>query len=111
MKRNPQIVSLIAQSNTDGRVVAVYNEIKAIGVKEKLVYTRHFHPSQVGVHRKNREGAIVSGREAMRTLEDINSIGCDPSLWLDATAFEEPAGKDNEKIFLEKCATDDYLPK
>ncbi len=109
MKPNPKILELLAKAENEGRSVAIYNDIKKLGCEDKLVYKRVVHPSSVGVHRHNRDGAMVSGQEAVRTLIDINHVGVDSSLWADATAFEEPTDRPNEDAFREVCKIDPLL--
>ena len=111
MKRNLSIVELCKKAMTEeaSRIVAIYNEIVVMAKRDKLIYTRRVHSKCVGVHRKNREGSMVSGREAMRILDDIDKVGVTLDLLKDATAFEEPETRINESKFLVKCATDDFL--
>ena len=52
---------------------------------------------------------MISGREALRCLDEVDVIGVDPDLYKDATASEEPESHENEIKFLEKCAQDEHL--
>ena len=91
------------------RIVPIYEEIRELGFKHGLVYKRTIAFGQVGAHRKNREGAMVSGQEAMNIWDDVDRVGVCTDLFKDATAFEEPASRINETEFLRRCATDKYL--
>jgi hypothetical protein len=85
------------------RIVSDYAEIVAMGLKNGLCYKRTLLPHQVGVHRKNRDGAMVSGREAAQIWDDVDRVGVAPDLFKDATAFEEPPDRDNEIKFIKRC--------
>ena len=110
-KTNPQIVALCdkAKNEENAAIVALYNQIKVLGAQDRLHYQRQLHPTQVGVHRKNRDEQLVSGREALRRIDEVTTIGVDPDLYRDATAFEEPDSRENEIKFLELCALDEHL--
>ena len=109
--KHPEIASLIDKALTEEgtRIVQLYSDIKTIGMKCGLLYKRKVKSCFVGVHRHNRDGAMVSGREAMSIWDDIDRIGVAPELYQDATAFEEPYDKQNEKAFLTRCAADPHL--
>ena len=94
----------------ESRIVSDYAEIVAMGFKHNLIYKRNLRPNQVGVHRKNRDGAMVSGREAAQIWDDVDRVGVAPDLFRDATAFEEPPNKENEIKFIKRCECDDFLP-
>jgi hypothetical protein len=94
----------------DSRIVSDYAEIVAMGVKYNLLYKRTLRPNEVGVHRKNRDGAMVSGRETNKIWDDVDRVGVSPDLFKDATSFEEPPNRENEIQFLKRCECDDFLP-
>ena len=64
LEPNPKIVALLAKA---GGAVAIYNEIKMLGIADEC--------KSVGVHRANRDGAMVSGRGCIKVLQDINAAG------------------------------------
>ena len=92
------------------RIVSDYAEIVAMGLKYGLVYKRTLLPNQVGVHRKNRDGAMVSGRESAQIWDDVDRVGVAPDLFKDATSFEEPPNRENEIKFIKRCEVDEFLP-
>ena len=93
------------------RIVPIYKQILECGFKYNMVYKRRVLPKKVGVHRRNRDGAMVNGSEALRLWDQVDVIGVDPDLFKDATAFEEPSHRPNEIEFLKLCQTDDCLRK
>ena len=97
-------------NNEGARIVSDYAEIVEMGLKCGLLYKRPLPPDQVGVHRKNRDGAMVSGREANKIWDDVDRVGVSPDLFKDATSFEEPPNRENEIQFLKRCECDDFLP-
>ena len=108
----PKLDSLIADvSREDARIVPLYAEIVAEARKANLLYSRRIVSSHVGVHRKNREGAMISGLQAMKLWDEIDRVGVCPDLFSDATAFEEPRSRINEAAFLERCKGDSNLRK
>ena len=98
-----------ALEEEESRIVPLWAELVKLGLSLNMVYKRKALPTKVGVHRKNRDGAIVSGREAMGIWDDIDKIGVSPDLYKDATAFEEPSSKINEIEFLKLCKSDEFL--
>ena len=92
------------------RIVADYAEIVAMGLKNGWCYKRTLQPHQVGVHRKNRDGAMVSGRESAQIWDDVDRVGVAPDLFKDATSFEEPPNRENEIKFIKRCEVDEFLP-
>ena len=71
MSKYPDIEALVnkASKEEDTHIVQIYAEIENLGFKHNLPYKRKLESKQVGVHRKNRDGAMVSGREAMCILD------------------------------------------
>ena len=66
----PKLDSLIADvSREDARIVPLYAEIVAEARKANLLYSRRIVSSHVGVHRKNREGAMISACDTGKQLE------------------------------------------
>ena len=92
------------------RIVSDYAEIVAMGLKCGLLYKRILLPNQVGVHRKNRDGAMVCGRESSQIWDELDRVGVAPDLYKDATSFEEPLNRENEIMFIKRCEGDDFLP-
>ena len=92
------------------RIVSDYAEIVAMGFKYGLLYKRNVPPNQVGVHRNNRDGAMVSGRESAQIWDDVDRVGVAPDLFKDATSFEEPPNRENEIKFIKRCEVDEFLP-
>jgi hypothetical protein len=92
------------------RIVSDYAEIVAMGLKCGLLYKRTLLPNQVGVHRKNRDRAMVSGRESAQIWDDVDRVGVAPDLFKDATSFEEPPNRENEIKFIKRCEVDEFLP-
>ena len=110
--RPSKIVALIEEAKKDDvAIVSVYNAIKAEGVKDKVLYQRPVPILNVGVHRRNREGSMVSGTQALQLLDEIALVGVDMDLVKDATSFEEPADRRNEKLFVQKCKVDELLAR
>ena len=101
----------LAVSGDDTRIVPLYAEIVELGFKHGLLYKRKCKTKNVGVHRKNRDGAMVCGKESMNIWDEVDRIGVCPDLFKDATAFEEPPDRVNEKAFLIRCAADKHLRK
>ena len=96
-ERNPWIVALIAEANDDdAALVAIYNKIKKEAINDKLLYRRKVPLPSIGVHRHNREKAMVSGVDCLSRLDEIDRVGVDLDLIQDATAFEEPSDQRNE---------------
>jgi hypothetical protein len=100
---------LEADTNQDAAIVSIYQKIKELGLKVGLVEHRRIGIDKVRVHRHNRDGVMVSGREAMIILGDVNRIGVSMDLLKDATAFEEPRTRINENAFIAKTQLDKYL--
>ena len=98
-----------AKDQPSSRIVGLYDHIKAVGSRLNLRYVRRFFPEQIDVHRFNRETEIISGQHAMQIWNDIDSMGFCADLVKDATAFEEPPSRINEKEFIRKCEADDPL--
>ena len=98
-----------ALNEESARIVPIYAEMLELGTKYHMGYTRNLKPSQVGVHRKNRDGTMVNGREALAIWDDIDRTGVSPDLYKDATAFEEPPDRVNEKMFIRICRNDSNL--
>jgi hypothetical protein len=111
MSMYPDLEAKIASTNEseDSRIVADYAEIVAMGFKHNLIYKRKLHPDQVGVHRRNRDGAMVCGRAAAQIWDDVDRVGVAPDLFRDATSFEEPPNKENEIKFIKRCECDEFL--
>ena len=107
----PEMFALVQQAtNTEeDRIVPTYADLVLLGFKHNLLYKSKFKSKEVGVHRKNRNGAMVSGREAMGIWDEIDRIGVAPELFVDATCFEEPASRINEIAFLKRVAADQHL--
>ena len=112
MQPNPKIVDLLQQGKdrSDTAIVSLYNVIKQLAIADKIIYQRRVPTGSIGVYRDNRDGTMVSGQEALKVLDDVCSVGIDLDLIKDATAFEEPASRVNEKAFLRKCENDHRLP-
>ena len=98
-----------ARDQPSSRIVGLYDQIKAVGSRLTLRYVRRFVPEQIGVHRFNRETEIISGLHSMQIWNDIDNMGFCADLVKDATAFEEPPSRINEKEFIQKCETDALL--
>jgi hypothetical protein len=98
-----------ALEEEESRIVPLWAEMVKLGLGLNMVYKRKALPTKVGVHRRNRDGAIVSGRESMGIWDDIDKIGVSPDLYKDATAFEEPSSRINEIEFLKLCKSDESL--
>jgi hypothetical protein len=98
-----------ATGSEESRIVADYAEIVDMGFAHNLLYKRKLRPDHVGVHRKNREGAMVSGSAAAQIWDDVDRVGVAPDLFRDATSFEEPPNKENEIKFIKRCECDDFL--
>jgi hypothetical protein len=105
MEPNPKIVELLKQcrNKSDTAIVSTYNEIKALGLQDKLLYNRKVALANTGVHIDNRDGTMVSGAEALKVLDGVCAVGVDMDLLKDATAFEEPLSRVSEKAYLQKC--------
>jgi hypothetical protein len=101
----------IATTNAseDSRIVADYAEIVDMGFKHGLLYKRKLTPDQGGVHRGNRDGAVVCGRAVAQIWDDVDRVGVSPDLFKDATSFEEPPNKENEIKFIKRCECDEFL--
>ena len=97
-------------NNEGARIVSDYAEIVAMGLKCGLLYKRPLLPDQVGVHRKNRDGAMVCGRESSQICDELDRVGVAPDLFKDATSFEEPPNRENEIMFIKRCEGDEFLP-
>ena len=112
MEPNPKIVELLKQcrNKSDTAIVSTYNEIKALGLQDKLLYNRKAGLPNTGVHIDNRDGTMVSGAEALKVLDGVCAVGVDMDLLKDATAFEEPLSRVSEKAYLQKCKNDPRLP-
>ena len=67
--------------NAGARIVSDYAEIVELGLKCGLLYKRTLPPDQVGVHRKNRDGAMVCGRESSQIWDDLDRVGVAPDLY------------------------------
>ena len=67
------------------------------------------HSSQVGVHWKNRDQAMCSGREALAIWDQVELTGVSPDLYRDATCIEEQGA--SEEKFIQLCANDEHLRK
>ena len=93
----------------NARIVPMYHEIVKMGFEANLLYKRTMVPKSVGVHRRSREGTMVSGAEAMRILSEIDAVGVAPELFRDATCFEEPQSKVNAKALKEHTAGDKFI--
>lgn len=106
-----QGAGLDSSKAADILIFPIYDEMFDIGFDLNYVYERVVHSRNVGIHRTNRDGAIVSGMESLNIWRLIDSNGVVPDLWQDATAFEEGPERLNEKAFLEKVASDDLLPQ
>jgi hypothetical protein len=92
-------------------IVSLYELIKCEGIKLGLLEHRKLPIDRVGVHRHNRDGVIVSGREAMLLLAEVARIGVSLDLLKDATAFEEPPTRVNEKALIAKTDNDKLLAR
>jgi len=101
----------IATTNAseDSRIVADYAEIVDMGFKHGLLYKRKLTPDQGGVHRGNRDGAVVCGRAVAQIWDDVDRVGVSPDLFRDATSFEEPPNRENEIKFIKRCECDEFL--
>ena len=112
LQPNPRIQQILAQVNegVDDHIVSSFNQIRTLGIQDKLLYKRKVRISSVGVHRANRDGSMISGQESMKILDEVCSVGVDLDLLKDAMSFEEPPSRVNEKAFMQKCANDPRLP-
>ena len=59
----------------DARIVSDYAEIVVMGFKYNLIYKRKMQAGEVGVHRKNRDGAMVSGPESSQLWDKVGQVG------------------------------------
>ena len=112
MQPNPKIVALLTKAKDchEAAIVSTYNEIKLLALQDNILYQRKVLTTSTGVHRHNRDRTMISGQEALKVLDDVCKVGVDLDLIKDATAFEEPASRVNERAFLQKCQNDDRLP-
>ena len=111
--KNPKIVALIVEARADkedNQIIRIYNDIKRFGAADKLVRFKQQIPfKSVGGHRHNRGGLICGGNDALTVLDTVDSVGYDPDVHRDATAFEEGPKRLNEKAFIELSEQDDKL--
>jgi hypothetical protein len=108
-KENFENLYNFAMNEESARIVPIYKQLVDIGLQLNMVYKRRVPAKKVGAHRRNRDGAMVNGREALNLWDQVDLIGVDADLFKDATAFEEPSHKPNEIEFLKLCAADDCL--
>ena len=106
-KENFNNLYSFAMNEESARIVPIYKQLVDIGFKLNLIYKRRVLSTKVGAHRRNRDGAMVNGREALGLWDQVDLIGVDQDLFKDATAFEEPAHRPNEIEFLKLCKADD----
>ena len=100
-----------ASKGEEAHIVPLYSEMVQLGKGLHMGYTRLMRPSQVGVHWKNRDTAMCSGREAMNIWEHVELTGVSPHLYRDATSIEEHGERLSEQKFIQLCANDQYLRK
>ena len=93
------------------RIVANYEAVVKEALKVGLAYYRKFRISEFIVHRKNRDGLIITSMRLHQIIEDWNRTGVTLALLRDATSFEEPESRINEKAFMEKVKCDPRLPR
>ena len=107
----PKLHALIEKCGTEeqARIVPLYNDIVKVGFEYNLIYKRKMLPWTVGVHRRNREGTMISGHECMRILDEVDRVGVAPDLYKDATCFEEPRSKLNANAFKTRAAGDPLI--
>ena len=107
----PKLQEIILKCGTEeqARIVPLYHEIVQLGMEYNLLYKRHMLPWTVGVHRRNREGTMISGQECMRLIDEIDRVGVAPDLYKDATCFEEPRTKINAQAFKVRAAGDSRI--
>ena len=97
-------------NNEGARIVSEYAEIVRMGLECGLLCKQVLLANQVGVHRKNRDGAMVCGRESSQIWDELDRVGVAPDLYKDATSFEEPPNRENEIKFIKRCEVDEFLP-
>jgi len=99
------------ERNGDSAIVSLYDQIKAKGLELGLLEYRVVPIERVGVHRHNRDGVMVSGKEAMLIMAQVVRFGVAVDLLKDATAFAEPASRVNVKAFIAKTDADKLLAR
>ena len=93
----------------ESHIVPLYSEMVQLGKALLMGYTRVMHSSQVGVHWKNRDQAMCSGREALAIWDQVELTGVSPDLYRDATCIEEHGEMLSEQKFIQLTANDQYL--
>jgi len=99
------------ESRSDAPIVSLYDQIKDKGLELGLLEYRVTPIERVGVHRHNRDGVMVSGKEAMLILTDVIRVGVSMDLLKDATAFAEPQSRVNVNAFIAKTDADKLLAR
>ena len=98
-----------ASKGEESHIVPLYSEMVQLGKALLMGYTRVMHSSQVGVHWKNRDQAMCSGREALAIWDQVELTGVSPDLYRDATSIEEHGERLSEQKFIPLTANDEYL--
>jgi hypothetical protein len=101
----------VACNDEESLIVPIYAEMVAIAKDINLGYFRMMKCTQVGVHWKNRDQAVCSGREALTLWDEVDKVGVAPDLWRDATAIEEHGDRMSETKFFQICDNDPHLRK
>ena len=110
-QKNPKIVQLIAESEGSdaAQIVSIYKQIKVLGKADKLWEMKKIPPKQVGVHKANRGGYMCSGVASHCVGETACTVGYDPDVHKDATAFENEADRSSINSFLKIQKNDEHL--
>ena len=100
-------------NNEGARIVSDYAEIVELGLKCGLLYKRPLPPDQVGVHRKNRDGVMVCGRESSQIWDELDRVGFAPfpggpplNATMSKQEFKEAWAKDKLNEVVAKQAKD-----
>ena len=79
----------------------------------KMLYKRPLPPDQVGVHRKNRDGVMVCGRESSQIWDELDRVGFAPftggppmNATMSKQEFKEAWAKDKLNEVVAKQAKD-----
>ena len=79
-----------ATTEDESRLVLVIDRLKVLGKQLGMGYTRKLPFKAVIPHRRNRDGAMASSKEALNIWDDIDRVGVSLDLYKDAKCFEEP---------------------
>ena len=91
MKPNPKIVNLLKEADgaDKSQIVSIYENIKNIGIEDRLCQRKQLPIKSVGVHRMSRDGLGASGHEAHNVGNTVDTTGYHPSACEDATCFAD----------------------